>query len=118
MGEQDFLLGLWDYVVISTVLLISSGIGIYFRFTGGKQRTVGEYLFADNNMHVAPVAFSLMASTVSAISLLGNAGEIYTFGLQFIIMFLGYIIVAPIAAYVYLPIFFQLRVTSVYEVRW
>ncbi|KAB0798657.1 hypothetical protein PPYR_09650 [Photinus pyralis] len=109
------LLGVWDYVVISTVLLISSGIGIYCRFTGGKQSTVGEYLFADSNMHVVPVAFSLMASTVSAISLLGNASEIYTFGLQFIILFFGYVIVAPIASYVYLPIFFQLRVTSVYE---
>jgi len=28
-----------DYVVFSATLAISAGIGIYFRFSGGKQRT-------------------------------------------------------------------------------
>lgn len=29
----------WDYVVFVIMLLISAGIGIYYRFTGGKQKT-------------------------------------------------------------------------------
>lgn len=32
--------GVWDYVVLVIVLLISSAIGIYYRFTGGKQKTM------------------------------------------------------------------------------
>lgn len=38
--------GAWDYVVLTIVLAISSAIGIYYRFTGGKQKTmkVGSYL--------------------------------------------------------------------------
>lgn len=32
--------GAWDYVVLTIVLLISSAIGVYYRFTGGKQKTM------------------------------------------------------------------------------
>lgn len=31
--------GAWDYVVLVLMLVISASIGIYFRFTGGKQKT-------------------------------------------------------------------------------
>lgn len=33
------LFTLWDYVVFITMLIISAGIGVYYRFTGGKQKT-------------------------------------------------------------------------------
>lgn len=29
----------WDYVVFIGMLIISAGIGVYYRFTGGKQKT-------------------------------------------------------------------------------
>lgn len=29
-----------DYLVIATMIIISLGIGIYYRLTGGKQRTM------------------------------------------------------------------------------
>lgn len=29
----------WDYVVFGLMLLVSAGIGVYYRFTGGKQKT-------------------------------------------------------------------------------
>jgi len=29
----------WDYVVLGLMLLISAAIGIYYRFTGGRQKT-------------------------------------------------------------------------------
>lgn len=30
---------LWDWIVLIVMLFISAGIGIYYRFTGGKQKT-------------------------------------------------------------------------------
>lgn len=107
--------GIWDYVIIVIVLLISSCIGIYYRFTGGKQKTMQEYLLADKNMGITPVAFSLMASFMSAITLLGVSSENYTYGFQFIIINISYGIFTPVAAYLYLPIFFKLQTTSAYE---
>ena len=43
----------------------------HFRLSGGRQKTDREYLVADRGASVLPVAFSLMASFMSAITLLG-----------------------------------------------
>ncbi|EFA03653.1 putative sodium-dependent multivitamin transporter [Tribolium castaneum] len=115
MAEYQPLFGVWDYVVLVIVLLISSSIGVYYRFTGGKQKTMQEYLLADKNMSITPVAFSLMASFMSAITLLGVSSENYTFGIQFIVINISYGIFTPVAAYLYLPVFFKLQATSAYE---
>lgn len=36
--------GVWDYVVFILMLVISAGIGVFVRFSGGRQKTteVGE----------------------------------------------------------------------------
>lgn len=34
------MFGVWDYLVLISMLLVSSSIGIYYKFTGGKQKTV------------------------------------------------------------------------------
>lgn len=40
MGEDDTgAFSTWDYVVLVAMLLISAGIGVYYRFTGGRQKT-------------------------------------------------------------------------------
>ena len=44
---------------------------VFFRFSGGQQKTGLEFLMADRGAGVVPVACSLMASFISAISLLG-----------------------------------------------
>uniref|UniRef100_A0A1Y1K5Y0 Sodium-dependent multivitamin transporter n=1 Tax=Photinus pyralis TaxID=7054 RepID=A0A1Y1K5Y0_PHOPY len=107
--------GVWDYAVLGAVLAVSSAIGVYYRFTGGKQRTVKEYLLADRNMSVTPVAFSLMASFMSAITLLGVSSENYSYGIQFIVINFAYGIFTPIATNMYIPVFYQLQATSAYE---
>ncbi|KPM08948.1 sodium-dependent multivitamin transporter-like protein [Sarcoptes scabiei] len=104
-----------DYFVFIAMLLISLLIGIYHRFSGGRQRTTAEYLLADSSMSVWPVAFSLMASFMSAITLLGVSSEIYFYGTQFIVINLSYAIGTPITAFVFLPVFYKLKLTSVYE---
>uniref|UniRef100_T1JCV0 Sodium-dependent multivitamin transporter n=1 Tax=Strigamia maritima TaxID=126957 RepID=T1JCV0_STRMM len=107
--------GVVDYVVFGIMLLISAAIGVYYRFTGGKQKSNKEYLLADKNMNVIPVGFSLMASFMSAITLLGVSSENYVYGTQFVIINFSYIFGTFIAAYLYLPVFFHLQVTSAYE---
>lgn len=67
-------------------------------------------------MGIVPVAFSLMASFMSAVTLLGVSAEIYNFGTMFVVINLAYGIFTPVAAYLYLPVFFNLGATSVYEV--
>uniref|UniRef100_A0A1B0BUC7 Sodium-dependent multivitamin transporter n=1 Tax=Glossina palpalis gambiensis TaxID=67801 RepID=A0A1B0BUC7_9MUSC len=105
----------WDYMVLVIILTVSSMIGIYYRLSGGKQKTTKEYLMADQSMSALPVSFSLMASFMSAVTLMGVSNESYHHGIMFCIINLAYVISTPIAAYLYLPVFYRMRTTSVYE---
>ncbi|XP_035660677.1 sodium-dependent multivitamin transporter-like isoform X2 [Branchiostoma floridae] len=105
-----------DYVVFSLMLVISAGIGVYYRCTGGKQKTTREFLMADRKMGVLPVALSLLASFTSAITLLGGPAESYTFGTQFWVIIFSYFFTFPVCGQVFLPIFYRLELTSAYEV--
>lgn len=31
--------GVWDYIIMAATMVASTAIGIYFRFSGGKQKT-------------------------------------------------------------------------------
>lgn len=73
-------------------------------------------MLADRSMSAIPVAFSLMASFMSAITILGVSKENYSFGTQFVVVNVAYILSTPIVCYLYLPVFFRLQNTSVYEV--
>lgn len=105
----------WDYVVLAISLGISAGIGIYFGCTGTKQSTTKEFLLADRNMSPFPVAMSLIASFISAITVLGTPSEMYIYGSMFWLFALSYIGSGLVAA-LFMPIFFRLGVTSANEV--
>ncbi|XP_035732267.1 putative sodium-dependent multivitamin transporter isoform X1 [Vespa mandarinia] len=104
-----------DYIIIGIVLLISASIGIYYRFTGGRQQTTEEYFSADRSMKILPLGIAMTVSFISAITILGISAEIYVHGTMFTVLSLGFIVGAPIAMYCYLPVFFELKVISVFE---
>ena len=106
----------WDYVVFCLVLIISAGIGIYYGCTGGHQKTTLEFLMADRQMQIVPVSLSMLASFMSAITLLGIPAEMYIYGTEYMWTAVAYCMVAPAAAFIYVPVFYRLKITSVYEV--
>ncbi|XP_012235172.2 putative sodium-dependent multivitamin transporter [Linepithema humile] len=108
-------LGWADYLVIAIMLCISIGIGIYYRFSGGRQKTMEEYFVASRSMSIIPVAIALVVSFMSAITLLGVSAENYTFGTQFVVINISYLLGTPIVCYGFLPVFFKLQATSAYE---
>ena len=105
-----------DFVVFSLILLASMGIGIFFSRSGGAQQSNNEYLMAGRSMSSIPVAMSVLASFVSSIAILGTPTEVYTFGFQYWMQSFTSFISVPIMAWVFLPVFYNLRLTSSYEV--
>ncbi|CAL4090032.1 unnamed protein product [Meganyctiphanes norvegica] len=103
-----------DYLVFVIMLLMSAAIGIFFGCFGKKQ-DASEFLMAGKSMGTFPVAMSLIASFMSAITLLGMPAEVYTNGFSYWLVSLSYFIVMPATAYLYLPVFHALDVTSAYE---
>jgi hypothetical protein len=41
--------------------------------------------------------------------------EIYTYGTQYWMLIVAYAISIPIASYIFIPVFYRLRITSVFE---
>ncbi|XP_046639502.1 sodium-coupled monocarboxylate transporter 1-like [Daphnia pulicaria] len=104
-----------DYLVFAAMLSVSAIIGVYYACAGGKQSTTSEFLMAGRSMSTFPVAMSLIASFMSAITLLGTPAEVYQFGTMYWLIGASYFIVMPATNYLYLPIFYKLQVTSAYE---
>ncbi|KAL9971857.1 hypothetical protein ACROYT_G018069 [Oculina patagonica] len=104
-----------DFIVFSLTLLASMGIGIFYSRSGGAQQNNNEYLMAGRSMASIPVAISVLASFVSSIAILGTPGEIYTYGFQYWLQSFTNFISVPIMALVFLPVYYNLRLTSSYE---
>lgn len=75
-------------------------------------------MLGDKNQSVLPVAFSLMASFVSAISMFGLSAEMFSGGTQFSVVNISYVLATPVIGYVFLPVFFKLGNLSLYEVHY
>ncbi|KAJ8791560.1 hypothetical protein J1605_020282 [Eschrichtius robustus] len=107
----------WDYVVFAGMLLISAVIGIYYAFAGRGQKTSKDFLMGGRRMTAVPVAMSLTASFMSAVTVLGTPSEVYRFGAIFSIFAITYFFVVVLSAEVFLPVFYKLEITSTYEVQ-
>ncbi|XP_006193406.1 sodium-coupled monocarboxylate transporter 1 [Camelus dromedarius] len=105
----------WDYVVFAAMLLISAVVGIYHAFAAGGQQTPKDFLMGGRRMTAVPVALSLTASFMSAVTVLGSPSEVYRFGAIFSIFAITYFLVVVISAEVFLPVFYKLGITSTYE---
>lgn len=69
-------------------------------FTGGR------------SMPAVPVGLSLCASFMSAVQVLGVPAEAFRYGFKFLYMCLGQSINSLLTAYLFLPVFFRLGITS------
>ena len=106
-----------DYAIFALVLLVSLSIGFYHAFTGGKQRTTKEYLLANRQLKTVPVTLSILVSFFSGILVLGTPAEMYTRGTQLFMRTVGYCVACVLSSLLFVPLFFNLKVTSSFEVR-
>jgi Na+/proline symporter len=74
-----------DYLILVAFLMISLGIGFYHSVTGGRQKTIQEFIMANRKLGILPTALSLFVSFQSAIMMLGATAEMYLFGVQYLV---------------------------------
>lgn len=105
-----------DYTIFTLLLVLSLAIGLFYALSGGRQRTVQEFLLANRSMGFLPVALSLLATFQSAVAILGVPAEIYRFGTEYWFLGCSYFLGLLIPAHVFIPVFYRLQITSTYEV--
>nr|XP_044251029.1 sodium-coupled monocarboxylate transporter 2 [Drosophila takahashii] len=129
---DSFRFGTVDYTVFLGMTIISIAIGLYFGFIK-KTKTesqptepnrshqifgsekMNEYLMGSRNLKVFPVGMSLIASSISAVAIIGTPSEIYYYGSQYCLTVVAIILQGLIVSYIYLPVFSALQVSSSYE---
>lgn len=104
-----------DYVIFGLLLVASMSIGLYYAFTGGRQSTTREFLIADRSMKCLPLSLSLMATFQSAVAIIGTPAEVYAHGTQYWFIGCSYVLGLLIPAHIFIPLFYRLHLTSVYQ---
>uniref|UniRef100_A0A8C7Q467 Solute carrier family 5 member 12 n=1 Tax=Oncorhynchus mykiss TaxID=8022 RepID=A0A8C7Q467_ONCMY len=104
----------WDYVVFACLFVVSSGIGVFFAVKERKNPS-SEFLVGGRQMTCGPVALSLTASFMSAVTVLGAPSDVYRFGGSFILFGVAYTFVVIATAELFVPVFYRSGITSTYE---
>ncbi|KAM7409603.1 hypothetical protein PAMA_001202 [Pampus argenteus] len=105
-----------DYVVFATMLLFSMVIGLFQALKKKPQDVRADDFFTGGrSMPAVPVGLSLCASFMSAVQVLGVPAEVSHYGFKFLYMCLGQSISSLLTAFLFLPVFFRLGITSTNE---
>ena len=107
-----------DYSVFGFFLLSSALIGAFFGWKGRKSSNNKEFLTGKRNLATFPVVMSLAASFMSTNTILGVPAEVYTLGTQYAIHVIPFTVAVILSAQVFMPVFYDLNMTSVNEVTY
>ncbi|XP_062318599.1 sodium-coupled monocarboxylate transporter 2 [Osmerus eperlanus] len=105
----------WDYVVFACLFVVSSGIGVFFAVKERNKASSREFLVGGRQMTCGPVALSLTASFMSAVTVLGAPSDVYRFGASFVLFGVAYTLVVLATAELFVPVFYRSGITSTYE---
>ncbi|XP_055948678.1 putative sodium-dependent multivitamin transporter [Argiope bruennichi] len=111
----EYYLGTLDYLILFLILIISTAIGIKFKSIGKDTGKMREYFMAGKNMSMLPVIMSATSSMVSSVTTIGIPAESYKYGIQNWMLGVGIGVGMILAAYVFIPVYFQCGVCTVYE---
>ncbi|XP_005103250.1 sodium-coupled monocarboxylate transporter 1 [Aplysia californica] len=117
-GDKVGELGVVDYILLALVLVVSAGIGIYYiikEYRMAHKATSEDILMGGRDMAIFPIAMSLMASFMSAITVLGTPTEMYQVNTAYWLAGLSMIPTCIVTNHVFLPFFHKLSFTSAYE---
>jgi Na+/proline symporter len=107
-----------DYVILAIFLVISLGIGFYHSVTGGRQKTIQEFIMANRKLGILPTAISMFVSFQSAIMILGSTAEMYQYGVQYLVWTpVSFAAAIIITERLIVPWIFPLKLVSINDVR-
>ena len=103
----------WDWAVLALYFAILFITGVVF----AKRRPSGsqEFFLGGRRMPTWAVAFSILATSLSAATFVGGPQQAYTGDLRYLSSNIGGILAALVVACFFIPAFYRQSVTTVYE---
>ena len=103
----------WDWIIVASYIALLVAVGwIFSRRTSENSR---DYFLGGNAMPYWVVAISVLATSQSAATFLGGPDQGYRGDYTYLSTNVGTIIAALFVAKVFIPKFYQYKVTTVYE---
>ncbi len=101
-----------DFIVLFGTLGFIVGYGVY---KTRNTNTMEGYLRGDSSMKWGTIGLSVMATQASAITFISTPGQAYESGMGFIQNYFGLPIALVIVAFVFIPLYYKLKVYTAYE---
>jgi len=102
----------WDWAVVALYFAAMAGIGAYF---SRKNKNFKDFMFGGGNMPWLAVGISLIATSVSANTFLGNPAESYANDMRLLMLNFGSIAAIVIVGVFFIPRFRATSIKSAYE---
>ncbi|XP_066143766.1 sodium-coupled monocarboxylate transporter 1 [Euwallacea fornicatus] len=106
---------IWDYLVFVIFVIASSFVAVYSRFFGPKEKTKADYVFAAGKVSMFAMMLSIARGTLGVRSFLGYPSELFYRGSAMWETLYGMVLAYPIVCFVFVPVYFSLGITSVYQ---
>ncbi|XP_062533303.1 sodium-coupled monocarboxylate transporter 1-like [Armigeres subalbatus] len=104
-----------EYVTFVVFVVTTVLIPLWGRFFGSKEKTKAEYVFGMGTISVGAMMLSIARGTLGVRSLIGYPSELFYRGSAMWETLYGMVTAYPIVCYVFIPVYFNLGITSVYQ---
>lgn len=106
----------WDYAVFFLFLVMSSIVPLWSQLFGKKkEKSKADYVFAAGKVTIFAMMMSIARGTLGVRSFLGYPSELFYRGASMWETIYGMMTAYPIVLYVFIPVYFSLGITSVYQ---
>lgn len=106
-----------DYLVFVVFIVAAFLIPLWSKIRSQKKQamTKADYVFATGNVSMAAMMLSIARGTLGVRSFLGYPSELYYRGSGMWETLYGLLLAYPIVSYVFVPVYYSLGITSVYQ---
>ncbi|MCH2135983.1 MAG: sodium/solute symporter [Phycisphaerales bacterium] len=106
------MLATLDWIAIALYLLALLIMGIYF---AGREKGTDDFFLGGRRVPWWAAGISIFATQLSAITFVSIPAKAYSTDWVYFIQSLGIFLMAPVVAYLFLPFYRRLRLTTAYE---
>lgn len=117
MAKDYSTLG-WDYVMFAAFIIFSTLVPLWGRLFTKKKKTAqskADYVFATGSVSLIAMMLSIARGTLGIRSVLGYPSELFYRGTAMWEVIYGMVNAYPIVCFVFVPVYFNLGITSVYQ---
>ncbi|KAL1444680.1 hypothetical protein MTO96_045457, partial [Rhipicephalus appendiculatus] len=109
-----------EYILFGVPVLVNFALGLYFSFYKRGRQVVAESVVLEvflgsRTLMMLPLAASMVASIISSTGLVALPAHFYTYGWHLAWWLISPLLVLPFAMRVFVPMFYDLDVTSIFQ---